>query len=160
MGDSGRPGRAGTGNQLVTSQGQRDMPRAFPPSVRLGGGPPIRPAALNRWPINARIGGRGEIAQLVEHTTENRGVPGSNPGLAILRSPCNQAYFGKRSVPTRSTEQRNRVPASAGGERFSEVDEQRAPLQTAGGVRREQPSGPQLPALRLAAERELSVDDG
>ena len=25
----------------------------------------------------------GEIAQLVEHTTENRGVPGSNPGLAI-----------------------------------------------------------------------------
>jgi len=27
-------------------------------------------------------------------------------------------------------------------------------------VRREQPSGPQLPALRLAAERELSVDDG
>jgi hypothetical protein len=83
MGDSGRPGRAGTGNQLVTSQGQRDMPRAFPPSVRLGGGPPIRPAALNRRPINARIGGRGEIAQLVEHTTENRGVPGSNPGLAM-----------------------------------------------------------------------------
>src|SRR5436190_5604857 len=26
---------------------------------------------------------RGEIAQLVEHTTENRGVPGSIPGLAI-----------------------------------------------------------------------------
>src|SRR5205807_3970699 len=26
---------------------------------------------------------KGEIAQLVEHTTENRGVPGSNPGLAI-----------------------------------------------------------------------------
>ena len=26
---------------------------------------------------------RGEIAQLVEHTTENRGVPGSSPGLAI-----------------------------------------------------------------------------
>jgi trans-2,3-dihydro-3-hydroxyanthranilate isomerase len=25
----------------------------------------------------------GEIAQLVEHTTENRGVPGSSPGLAI-----------------------------------------------------------------------------
>src|SRR5215207_5966998 len=25
----------------------------------------------------------GEIAQLVEHTTENRGVPGSIPGLAI-----------------------------------------------------------------------------
>ena len=28
----------------------------------------------------------GEIAQLVEHTTENRGVPGSSPGLAILES--------------------------------------------------------------------------
>ena len=27
--------------------------------------------------------GQGEIAQLVEHTTENRGVPGSSPGLAI-----------------------------------------------------------------------------
>jgi hypothetical protein len=27
--------------------------------------------------------GQGEIAQLVEHTTENRGVPGSIPGLAI-----------------------------------------------------------------------------
>src|SRR6478735_8011243 len=27
----------------------------------------------------------GEIAQLVEHTTENRGVPGSSPGLAILK---------------------------------------------------------------------------
>src|SRR5215217_5307952 len=26
---------------------------------------------------------QGEIAQLVEHTTENRGVPGSSPGLAI-----------------------------------------------------------------------------
>src|SRR3954463_12348261 len=29
----------------------------------------------------------GEIAQLVEHTTENRGVPGSSPGLAIARKP-------------------------------------------------------------------------
>src|SRR3954467_4510441 len=28
----------------------------------------------------------GEIAQLVEHTTENRGVPGSSPGLAIAMS--------------------------------------------------------------------------
>ena len=28
----------------------------------------------------------GEIAQLVEHTTENRGVPGSSPGLAIVLS--------------------------------------------------------------------------
>ena len=32
---------------------------------------------------------QGEIAQLVEHTTENRGVPGSIPGLAIAKSPAN-----------------------------------------------------------------------
>ena len=40
----------------------------------------------------ASIGRRGEIAQLVEHTTENRGVPSSNLGLAIgfclLRGAC------------------------------------------------------------------------
>ena len=40
-------------------------------------------------PIVARRGYhaplRGEVAQLVEHTTENRGVPGSIPGLAICR---------------------------------------------------------------------------
>ncbi len=35
----------------------------------------------------ATIFGRGEIAQLVEHTTENRGVPGSSPGLAIAENP-------------------------------------------------------------------------
>ena len=34
----------------------------------------------------------GEIAQLVEHTTENRGVPGSSPGLAI-RNPGTPAGF-------------------------------------------------------------------
>jgi MFS family permease len=33
-------------------------------------------------PERASLGGHGEIAQLVEHTTENRGVPGSSPGLA------------------------------------------------------------------------------
>ena len=31
----------------------------------------------------ARLGGRGEVAQLVEHTAENRGVAGSIPALAI-----------------------------------------------------------------------------
>ena len=35
----------------------------------------------------------GEIAQLVEHTTENRGVPGSSPGLAIGNGPGNQCLF-------------------------------------------------------------------
>src|SRR3954454_252498 len=33
----------------------------------------------------ATIGPRGEVAQLVEHTTENRGVAGSIPALAISR---------------------------------------------------------------------------
>jgi hypothetical protein len=30
---------------------------------------------------------------LVEHTTENRGVPGSSPGLAIAESSCKSASF-------------------------------------------------------------------
>ncbi len=41
------------------------------------------PVTLRRRPRYPAI--RGEIAQLVEHTTENRGVPGSSPGLAIGR---------------------------------------------------------------------------
>jgi hypothetical protein len=52
--------------------------------------PPIRLTALIRRPGNARIGGRGEIAQLVEHSTENRGVGGSSPPLAT-RKPCKWA---------------------------------------------------------------------
>ena len=49
---------------------------------------PAAPSMASRtsWPSGAPAGaslvGRGEIAQLVEHTTENRGVPGSSPGLA------------------------------------------------------------------------------
>ena len=35
----------------------------------------------------------GEIAQLVEHTTENRGVPGSSPGLAIPRLDFRMATY-------------------------------------------------------------------
>src|SRR5215204_2533397 len=31
----------------------------------------------------------GGIAQLVEHMTENHGVPGSNPGPATSKSPAN-----------------------------------------------------------------------
>ena len=47
------------------------------------------PRLRRAWPAPARghrrasLGAHGEIAQLVEHTTENRGVPGSSPGLAI-----------------------------------------------------------------------------
>src|SRR3954452_7423992 len=33
--------------------------------------------------LAARLPGLGEVAQLVEHTTENRGVAGSIPALAI-----------------------------------------------------------------------------
>ena len=33
-------------------------------------------------------GARGEVAQLVEHTTENRGVAGSIPALAIQAAPA------------------------------------------------------------------------
>jgi hypothetical protein len=32
----------------------------------------------------ARLSARGEVAQLVEHTAENRGVAGSIPALAIF----------------------------------------------------------------------------
>ena len=43
--------------------------------------PPRSRASLSGMGTIARL---GELAQLVEHTTENRGVPGSSPGLAIL----------------------------------------------------------------------------
>src|SRR5829696_4277126 len=39
-----------------------------------------------RYRLTLPFSALGEIAQLVEHTTENRGVPGSSPGLAISRS--------------------------------------------------------------------------
>src|SRR6188472_1651831 len=46
------------------------------------------------WPKScASLGAHGEIAQLVEHTTENRGVPGSSPGLAIEEGPVDQGPF-------------------------------------------------------------------
>ncbi len=40
-------------------------------------------AAASRQSVRASLTGRGEVAQLVEHTTENRGVGGSIPPLAI-----------------------------------------------------------------------------
>ena len=36
----------------------------------------------------ATLHGRGEVAQLVEHTAENRGVAGSSPALAIASFPA------------------------------------------------------------------------
>src|SRR4051794_35169888 len=53
------------------------------------------------WPAPAKpgrrasLGAHGEIAQLVEHTTENRGVPGSSPGLAIAPEPCFAVSFAE-----------------------------------------------------------------
>src|SRR5271168_1560436 len=47
-----------------------------------------------KWLLSRSL---AEIAQLVEHTTENRGVPGSSPGLAIGCSPCSGA--GARWCP-------------------------------------------------------------
>ena len=44
---------------------------------------------------------RGEIAQLVEHTTENRGVPGSSPGLAIAALAASVLDPGTASGPVR-----------------------------------------------------------
>ncbi len=42
--------------------------------------------------------GQGEIAQLVEHTTENRGVPGSIPGLATFRIACTWPLTSDRAA--------------------------------------------------------------
>jgi MFS family permease len=57
------------------------------------------------WPSPTRarrasLSARGEIAQLVEHTTENRGVPGSSPGLAISSLPLS-APVGRSSRVSR-----------------------------------------------------------
>src|ERR1700736_4999204 len=53
-----------------------------------------RPSAQGRA---GSIGRRGEIAQLVEHTTENRGVPSSSLGLAISKDACTWSGFEKRT---------------------------------------------------------------
>jgi MFS family permease len=47
------------------------------------------------WPVpqHASLSAHGEIAQLVEHTTENRGVPGSSPGLAIAELPVDVDFI-------------------------------------------------------------------
>ena len=86
--------------------GAPPRPTDHPPGPRGGSAPATRPpgsgcssASTSRsgpsrscWPRPfpcppsspaASIGRRGEIAQLVEHTTENRGVPSSSLGLAI-----------------------------------------------------------------------------
>ena len=52
-----------------------------------------RPTRSSRSASGDILRHRGEIAQLVEHTTENRGVPGSSPGLAIAEGPAKQGLF-------------------------------------------------------------------
>src|SRR6185436_15248999 len=44
-------------------------------------------AAADERRASARLRGRGEVAQLVEHTAENRGVAGSIPALATRLCP-------------------------------------------------------------------------
>jgi hypothetical protein len=72
-----------------------------PPAIcPAGPWPPIGFTALNQRCRNARIGGRGEIAQLVEHSTENRGVGGSSPPLAIAWTRAG-GLSGPRQIPRR-----------------------------------------------------------
>ena len=54
----------------------------------------------------ATLGGRGEVAQLVEHTAENRGVAGSSPALAITWTfpvPSDDPEVARRRPGTAST---------------------------------------------------------
>src|SRR5439155_6188102 len=75
-------------------------------------------------------------------------------GAAIPRSATRNARFGP------SGERRDRVAASSGREDVGEVGVERAALQPAGLIDREQPFDRALAALRAAAEGELAVDDG
>src|SRR5438552_2921926 len=75
-------------------------------------------------------------------------------GAAIPRSATRNARFGP------SGERRDRVAASSGREDVGEVGVERAALQPAGLIDREQSFDRALAALRAAAEGELAVDDG
>src|SRR3954453_1081173 len=57
-----------------------------------------RSSAVRRQVRLATLSPLGEIAQLVEHTTENRGVPGSSPGLAIAKTPMTSGFSDSRST--------------------------------------------------------------
>ena len=88
----------GAGALIAAAGVQLRLPRlraSASASSRLAAVPRLRKA----WPTpghrtarrRASLGAHGEIAQLVEHTTENRGVPGSSPGLAIRSPPSIRA---------------------------------------------------------------------
>ena len=69
--------------------------RATMTCAGLGSGVAVRPVA-------ATLGVRGEVAQLVEHTAENRGVAGSSPALATLYAlaSATRARLGTASEPS------------------------------------------------------------
>ena len=85
-----RPRRGARGLRRLRRPARRRRPRDRPRGGRSGRSSRRRCASCARSPRRgpadlrrATLPDRGEIAQLVEHTTENRGVPGSSPGLAI-----------------------------------------------------------------------------
>ena len=79
--------RARTNARAAKATHRDDHERCDPPTHAAKG----RPSPPGMQALPSRL--HGEIAQLVEHTTENRGVPGSSPGLAIAQKPCNGAGF-------------------------------------------------------------------
>ena len=72
----------------------------------------------------------GEIAQLVEHTTENRGVPGSSPGLAIRQT---RMASGFSCFSERLSDRGDRVPDWVLGPRVIRVRD-RSPAPWAFGA--------------------------
>ena len=80
----------------------RAAPRSTPcPSCSPGR--VARPPTARRASDGVILRDRGEIAQLVEHTTENRGVPGSSPGLAMsgVLQCCGRRSRCPRQLPHR-----------------------------------------------------------
>jgi len=67
-------------------------------------------------------------------TTENRGVPGSSPGLAIHERPGKLRFSVSVQCPALSGEEGDRIAAGVGGDGVDEVGVQAAALQPAGGV--------------------------
>ena len=90
MGATGLTDGAGllTFSVLVAGWSSLVARRAHNPKVAGSNPAPamLFPRRLSRAAFCWGSQGRGQVAQLVEHTTENRGVGGSIPSLATLRS--------------------------------------------------------------------------
>jgi hypothetical protein len=78
--------RPRAGNLAIRGQNNRLMASKPLAANRCGKRGKAKHRGMANWPFPGTIRRCGGIAQLVEHTTENRGVPGSSPGLAILRA--------------------------------------------------------------------------